>query len=137
MLQRGLRRVRRPRKPPSQDLVAPIDHRRLRCNYLRVFVLLVGAQLLVLVAMVAVSSWGAKNLRDEARVPARLGTSGFDWTMNKKTTLRYAPALGSVVFIGTIAISDSDNPETVAAIGLGILVMLFLAHWSSVKRAAR
>ena len=99
--------------------------------------LYVGGQIVALLAMVAVSVWGQKNLRDEARVPARLGTSGVDWTMNKKTSLRYAPALGCVVVIGTLAILDSDEAETVAAIGLGIVVMLLLAHWSSVKRAAR
>ena len=99
--------------------------------------LLVGGQILVLFAMISVSLWGRKNIHDEARTHARLGTSGVDWSMNKNTSLAYAPAIGSVVVIGTLAISGSDNAEPIAAIGLAILVMLLLAHLSSIRRAAR
>lgn len=99
--------------------------------------LLVSGQIIVLLAIVAVSLWGRRNLHDEARVRARAGTSGFDWTMKKNTSLVYTPVIGSVVVIGTLAVGDPDNGETIAAIGLAILVMLFLAHRSSIKRAAR
>ena len=102
---------------------------------MRVF--LVGGQILALLAIVAVSLWGKKNLHEEARVRARAGTSGFDWTMNKNTSLLYTPVIGSVVVIGTLAATDPGHAETIAAIGLAILIMLLLAHWSSIKRAAR
>ncbi len=99
--------------------------------------LLVGGQILVLLAMVAVSLWGRNNLHDEARIRARVGLTGFDYTMNKNTSLVYTPAIGSVVVIGTLAVMNSVNAETIAALGLVILVMLLLAHWSAIRRAAR
>ena len=100
-------------------------------------VLLVGGQIVVVLAMVAVSLWGRKNLDDDARVNARLGTSGVDWTMKKSTALVYTPAIGSFVLVGTVLALDAGNGEQIAAVGLALLVMLFLAHWWSVKRAAR
>lgn len=101
------------------------------------YALLVAGQILALLAMVAVSVWGRKSLRDEARIPARLWTTGFDYTMSKNTTLLYTPATGSAIVIGTLALTDSLNAEKIAALGLAILVMLLSAHWSSVRRAAR
>ena len=91
----------------------------------------------MLLAMVAASLWGRKNLDDEARVRARVGLTGLDFAMNKNTGLLYTPAIGSVVVIGTLAVVNSVNAEMIAALGLAILVMLLLAHWSAVRRAAR
>jgi hypothetical protein len=99
--------------------------------------LLVGGQILVLAAMVAVSLWGRKNLDEEARIRARVGLTGIDYTMKKRTSLIYTPAIGSVVVIGTLAVMGSTNADTIAALGLGILVMLLWAHWWAIRRAAR
>ena len=100
------------------------------------FALLVGAQLLVLIAMVAVSAWGRKHIDAETRIPVRLGTTGFDYTKSKNTTLIYAPLIGLIIVISTLAVMDSGTPE-IAAIGLAIMVIFLLAHRSSVRRAAR
>ena len=99
--------------------------------------LLVGAQLLALIAMVAVSVWGRKHIDDETRIRARLSATGFDYTMSKNTTLIYTPLIGLLIVSGTLAVLDSDAPETIASVGLAIMVIFLLAHWSSVKRAAR
>lgn len=99
--------------------------------------LLVGAQIVVLVALVAVSVWGQKHIAHGTRTRARVGATGFDYTKSKSTTLIYAPIVGLLVVGSTIAVRDSDTPETVAGIGLAIMVIYLLAHWSTVKRAAR
>jgi hypothetical protein len=99
--------------------------------------LLVGGQLLTLLATVGVSVWGRRNVDDAARVRARTGTSGLDYTMSKNTTLIYAPAIGLLIVVATLAVRDSANLATIASIGLAFMVMLLLAHWSSVRRAAR
>lgn len=101
------------------------------------FELIVGAQLLALLGMVAVSVWGRKQIDDQTRIRARLGITGFDYTMSKNTTLIYTPVIGLLIVSATIAIMDSDAPETIAAIGLAIMIIFLLAHWSSVRRAAR
>lgn len=99
--------------------------------------LLVGAQVLALLSMVTVSVWGRKHIDDETRIRARVGTTGFDYTMSKNTTLIYTPVIGLLIVIATLAVMDSDAPETIASIGLAIMVIFSAAHWSSVKRAAR
>lgn len=99
--------------------------------------LLVGAQLVVLVGMVAVSVWGRKHIAPETRIPVRLGTSGFDWTMSKNTTLLWTPGIGLLILLATLTLRDSVTPETFAGAGLALMVMFLAAHASSVKRAAR
>lgn len=92
---------------------------------------------MALIGMVAVSAWGRKHIDDETRIRARLGTTGFDYTMTKNTTLIYTPLIGLLIVIATLAVMDSDLPETMASIGLAIMVIFLAAHWSSVRRAAR
>ena len=87
--------------------------------------------------MVGVSAWGRKHMDDAARVRARVGASGFDWTMSKNTALLYTPVIGLFIVVATLAATDPTDPETLPSIGLAIMVMLLLAHWSSIKRAAR
>ena len=99
--------------------------------------LLLGAQLLLLIGMGAVSAWGWKHVSPEARVAARLGTSGVDWTMSKRTTLLWTPAIGVFIVLTTVATRDSSSAESGAAVGLGLMVFFLAAHWWSVRRAAR
>lgn len=99
--------------------------------------LLVGAQFLTLLGMVAVSVWGRKHIDEETRTRARVGTTGFDYTKSKNTTLIYTPVIGLLVVSATVAVMDTDAPETIASIGLAIMVFFLAAHWSSVRRAAR
>lgn len=99
--------------------------------------LLVGAQVLTLICMVAVSVWGRKNIADETRTRARVGTAGFDYTKSKSTTLVYTPVVGLLIVAATVAVIDTDAPEAMASIGLAIMVFFLAAHWSAVKRAAR
>lgn len=99
--------------------------------------MLLGAQLLTLVAMVAVSVWGRKNIEEGTRTRARVGAFGFDYTKSKNTTLIYAPLSGLLIVGSTVAVVDSDAPEPVAAIGLAIMIFFLAAHWSTVRRAAR
>jgi cytochrome bd-type quinol oxidase subunit 2 len=98
---------------------------------------LLGAQLLALAGMVAVSLWGWKHIDPETRTRARVGTFGFDYTKSKTTTLIYAPVVGLLIVGSTVAVRNSDAPETIAAIGLAIMVIFLAAHRSSVRRAAR
>lgn len=98
---------------------------------------LLAGQLMTLLAMIGVSVWGRKNVDDAARVRARAGLSGLDWTMGKSTALLYTPAIGLFIVVATLVVADPSNRATVALLGLAIMVMLLLAHWSSVKRAAR
>ena len=101
------------------------------------FVLLVGAQLLAFLGIGMVSAWGRKHLPPETRVRARTGLTGLDYTMSKSTTLVIAPLLGSLIVIGTLALSNSPDRETVALVGVAILIVYLASHWYSVRRAAR
>ena len=96
----------------------------------------VAGQVLLALLMVGISFWGSKRIDPETRIRAR--TISLDSTMrSKRTVLVWAPAIGFLVLLGTLAINDSPNRDTVAFMGLGIIAMFLLAHWSSVKRAAR
>lgn len=53
--------------------------------------------------------------------------------MNKKTALVLSPAIGLLVVLGTLAVPDSNGRW----LGFAVLVIFFLAHQSSVRRAAR
>ena|SRR5688500_9588917 len=98
-------------------------------------VVLAGQALLVLL-MVVVSYWGSKKIDPETRIRAR--SISLDSTMRGRTTaLVWAPAVGLLVLLGTLAINDSPSRDTAALLGLGVIAMFLLAHWSSVKRAAR
>ncbi|MEA2453492.1 MAG: hypothetical protein QOG04_2202 [Actinomycetota bacterium] len=99
--------------------------------------LAVSAQVLAFVAMLAVSAWGRKHIDPETRIRARTGTTGFDYAMSKNTALLWTPIIGLVVVMSTIAIPESSNNETIAWLGLGIMVFFLLVHWSTVRRAAR
>ena len=93
-------------------------------------------QLLTLGGMVAVSVWGWQHLDPSTRIRARAGATGLDWTMSKKTALVLSPAIGLLVVLGTLAVPDS-NGDGIGWLGLAVLVIFFLAHQSSVRRAAR
>ena len=99
--------------------------------------LLIGAQIVAFVGMVAVSLWGWRHIDADTRVRMRGGTTGLDWTMSKKTALVLTPLIGLVVVIGTCALRDSPNRETIASLGLALIVIYLLVHWSSTRRAAR
>ena len=101
------------------------------------FALLAGVQILVLLGMAVVSAWGWKHLSPETRVRARTGLTGLDYTMSKNTTLILTPLMGLLVVLATLALWDSPNRETVALLGVTILIIFLAAHWSSVRRAAR
>jgi len=102
------------------------------------FALLVGAQLLALVAMVAVSVWGWKHLEPDTRVRMRGDTTtGLDWTMGRKTILLLRPVVGCMVVIGTLGIRDQPSRELVAGLGAATMVIFLAVHRSSVRRAAR
>ncbi len=86
--------------------------------------------------MVAVSYWGWRNIDPETRIRARDFTR--DSTMRSKTTaLVWTPVVGLVVLLGTLGVSDSSSRDTGAALWLALLVIFLLAHWATVKRAAR
>lgn len=110
---------------------------RLPCNHVLMAGVLVGAEFLVFLGMVAVSAWGWKHLEPETRIRARGGTSGFDWTMSKNTALLWTPLIGLIVLIGTIALGDESNRVTIAWLGLAVMVIFLIVHWSSMRRAAR
>jgi hypothetical protein len=99
--------------------------------------LLAGAQLVLLLGMIAVSGWGWKHLSPETRIRARAGTSGIDWTMSKKTTLLMTPLIGLFVLVSTVSLRDSENAELGAWLGTGVMAIFLAAHWYSIKRAAR
>lgn len=101
------------------------------------FWLFVAGQVVAFLLMIAVSVWGSKNVDPETRMRARAGPTGIDWTMSKKTALFWSPVIGAVVLLSTIATSDSEARDTGAMLGLGVLVVLLLAHRSAIRRAAR
>ena len=85
-----------------------------------------------MIAIVSLSYWGWRNIDPETRIRAR--DISRDSTMRSKTTaLLWTPMIGLLVLVGTIAVGDS----TIAALGLPVLVIFLLAHWATVKRAAR
>ncbi len=98
---------------------------------------LLVAQLILVVAMIGVSWWGATRVDPDARIRARAGTTGIDWTMSKTSALFVTPAAGFLVLLGTFLLRDSINRDTVSLIGGLILVFLLLAHISTLRRAAR
>ncbi|MGH2757602.1 MAG: hypothetical protein ACRDI3_07420 [Actinomycetota bacterium] len=57
--------------------------------------------------------------------------------MSKNTTLISTPLIGLWVVIATLTFGDPDNRDTVAGLGLAVMVIFLWAHWSSVRRAAR
>lgn len=97
---------------------------------------LLAGQLAALVGLVAASAWGWKEIPDDARIRARAGTSGLDWTMSKTTALVTTPLVGLMVVAATAASGPAER-DSLALVGLVLLVFLLLVHWSSVKRAAR
>jgi len=94
-------------------------------------------QILAFIGMVAVSVWGWIHVPDEARIHARAGTSGFDWTMSKKTTLLWTPSIGALIGVATFSARGSDTGTTIARLGAALMVIFLAAHASSVRRAAR
>lgn len=100
--------------------------------------LLVGAQILALGGMVAVSAWGWKHLAADTRVRRRGDdATGFDWTMNKPTMLLLTPLIGLVAVIVTLTFDDPSSRGMVAGLGLAGMVIFLWTHWSTVRRAAR
>ena len=96
------------------------------------YALLLVGQVVTLIVMIAVSYWGWKNIDPETRIRAR--DINEDATMRSKTTaLVWTPAIGLLVVLGTLAVGDS----TIGSLGLALLVIFLLAHWATVKRAAR
>lgn len=95
------------------------------------FVLLQG---LALAGMVAVSAWGWTHIDPHTRI--RVRTISFDWTISKKTALVLTPLIGSAVVLATLG-SDPPNRDTIEPLGLAVSIVFLLAHWSSVRRAAR
>lgn len=101
------------------------------------FVALVAAQAVTLVGILAVSAWGRKHIDPRTRIRARLGTTGFDYTMSRDTSLLWSPIVGVVVLLGTVVIPVAPERVAISAVGLAIMVIFLIAHWSSVRRAAR
>lgn len=102
----------------------------------KLYALLLVGQVVTLILIAAVSYWGWRNIDPETRIPAR--DISRDSTMRSKTTaLVWTPVIGLIVLLGTLAVSDSSSRDTGAALGLALLVFFLLAHWASVKRAAR
>ncbi len=94
-------------------------------------------QLLVLVGMIGVSVWGRSAVPDDARVRARAGATGLDWTMSKITALVSTPIIGALVFLATVVPRDPANEETIAILGVVVMLIFLAAHWSAIKRAGR
>lgn len=99
--------------------------------------LLLTAQVAVLVAMIAVSWWGRDRIDPDRRIRARSGPTGIDFTMSRNTALLLTPIVGGLIVLAMLAIRDRPDPEPGAALGLVVMIIFFLAHWSSVRRAAR
>ena len=95
--------------------------------------LLLAGQVVMLVALVAVSAWGWKEVPSEARIRARAGATGMDFTVGKTTALVATPLIGLMV----VAATASSDDVTLEWLGLGLLVFLVLTHRSSLRRAAR
>jgi hypothetical protein len=98
--------------------------------------LAMGGQIVALIAMIAVSLWGRQHIDAETRIRARAGTTGIDWTMGKNTALFLTPFIGVLIVIATLAVGDSENRETISALGFVVMVIFLAAHLSSVRRAA-
>lgn len=94
-------------------------------------------QLVVLVAMIAVSVWGLSAVPDDARIRARASATGLDWTMSKITALILTPIIGALVFLTTLVSRDPANEATIAILGLVVMLIFLAAHWSAIKRAGR
>ena len=99
--------------------------------------LLIAAEVAALVAMVCVSIWGMRRVPPEARIRARAGATGLDWTMGKNAALWTTPLVGLGVLLGTLAMRDAPDPETMALLGVAVMLILLAAHTSSIRRAAR
>ena len=97
--------------------------------------LLMAAQVLVLIGMLAASIWGWKNIEPDGRVRVRSGPTGIDWTISKNTTLIMTPAVGLFIVIATLTFRDAPDPGF-AALGLAVMLIFLAAHWSAVRRAA-
>jgi hypothetical protein len=101
-----------------------------------VFALILAGQVLALLLLGAVSFWGSQNIDPEMRIRSR--NLSEDSTMrSKKTALAGPPVVGGVIFLGCLLLNESATRDTGAALGLALLVVILLAHWSTVKRAAR
>lgn len=100
------------------------------------FALLVGAQLVLLLGMIAVSVWGRTHLEPTTRIRVRSGATGIDWTISKNTALLLIPINGLLVVLSTMALGDGPEREAVAGVGLAVNAIFLAAHRSSVKRAA-
>lgn len=100
------------------------------------YAIALAGQALVVLLMATVSYWGSKRIDPETRIRAR--TISLDSTIrSKKMALVAPPLVGFVVFLGTLGVNDSPNRDTGSVLGLGVLVVLLLAHRGTVKRAAR
>ena len=100
------------------------------------YALILVGQVVLVIAMWVTTYWGSRNIHPETRVRAR--TISLDATMRtKRTALVWPPVFGLLVFLGTLAFADSATRNVGAALGLGVLSVLALAHWGTVKRAAR
>ena len=95
--------------------------------------LLLAGQVVILIALVAVSVWGWKEVSPDARIRARAGTTGMDFTVGKTTALVSTPLIGLMV----VAATASSEDVTLGWLGLGLLIFLLLTHRSSLRRAAR
>jgi hypothetical protein len=101
-----------------------------------VFALILTGQVLALILIGTVSFWGSQKIDPETRIRAR--DISEDATMrSKKTALVGPPVVGVVIVLGTLLLNESNSRDTGAALGLVLLVVILLAHWSTVKRAAR
>lgn len=100
------------------------------------FALILAGQVLALLLLGAVSFWGSQQIDPATRIRAR--DISEDATMrSKKTALLGPPIVGAVIVVGTFLLNESNSRDTGAALGLVLLVFILLAHWSTVKRAAR
>ena len=100
------------------------------------FALILAGQILALLLMGTISLWGSQKIHPETRIRSR--DVSEDWKMrSKKTALVGPPAVGAVVVLGSFLLNESNTRDTGAALGLALLVVILLAHWNTVKRAAR
>jgi hypothetical protein len=81
-------------------------------------------------AMLAVAAYGWRQIPEEGRFRARMGATGIDGTMSKKTGLFVWPSLGLFVMLGTLATS-------VGWLGVAVMFWLFVFEVVSVNSTAR